>query len=138
MGGRFFFSAGAQSFPVFTPPFHTHSCSLTGVRLPFLSAQVPRQISWERADHLVFVLPTDVVGWVMRLMKLEPGCWVFVSSVDCKLPVGLSVRGPVPTNIVWGIPDEHVFENPLTKKAKLADVQAGVKMADRVPRVKYT
>ena len=103
-----------------------------------MSAQVPRQISWERADHLVFLLPTDVVGWVMRLMKLEPGCWVFVSSMECKLPVGLSVRGPVPTNIVWGIPDEHVFENPLTKKAKLADVQAGVKMADRVPRVKYT
>ena len=47
------------------------------------------------------------------------------------------MRGPVPTNIVWGIPDESIFENPLTKKAKLAEVQAGVKMADRLPRVKY-
>ena len=48
----------------------------------------------------MLTLPVEVGAWLQRLPGMAAGDWVLVQSASEQLPVGLSVRGAVPCNVV--------------------------------------
>ena len=71
---------------------------------PFPSPQLPSQITWGDCETKG-TLPGEVAGWLAGLLNLTKGEWVLVLSDERWLAAQLTIRGPLPLNVVWGCTD---------------------------------
>ena len=71
---------------------------------PFPSPQLPSQITWGDCETKG-TLPGEVAGWLAGLLQLTKGEWVLVLSDERWLAAQLTIRGPLPLNVVWGCTD---------------------------------
>ena len=81
---------------------HAIASPFACIEFPLVPPQVPGQITWNESQY-VHMMPLEVVGWLLRSVEAESGCWVMVLSRDVMLASQLSTRSPVPLNVVLGL-----------------------------------
>jgi hypothetical protein len=66
--------------------------------------QLPMQVTVGATD-LCYILPLEVAGFLLKRLGLQSGDWVMVCTSDSlgQLGANLSIRGPVPINLVLGM-----------------------------------
>ena len=65
-------------------------------------------------SDLCHLLPVEVAGFFLGRLSVTKGSWVLLASNDnhSSLGANLSVRGPVPLNVVVGM--SHLYSNQVT------------------------
>jgi hypothetical protein len=74
----------------------------------------------------------EVVGWLVRRLRIRVGAWVLVISPVNLLAASLVIRGPVGLNAVWGIPVEHNLDEVTAAATRLATT---AKLLDGLPGI---
>jgi hypothetical protein len=79
-------------------------------------------------------LPLEVVGWIMKRLRLGAGSWILTLSDVGNLAANIIIRGPIGVNAVWGVTATHT----LHQLKEDANVMSGlVKQMDGLPPVQW-
>lgn len=97
--------------------------------------QLPRTITWNESQY-VYMLPTEVAGWLLRAVDVNEGSWVLLMSPDVTLACGLAQRGPIGLNVTVGLTHLNVA-NMEEVKAAVPVVISKVKTICRLHRIRW-